>query len=565
MTHAVVPVSKRQLYWLIAGLMLALLLAALDQTIVGTALPTIVGELGGLNHYSWVATAYLLASTASTPLYGKISDLYGRRPVLLFAIVTFLIGSLAAGLSQSMTQLILFRGVQGLGAGGLLTLAFTIISDVVTPRERGRYQGFFGAVFGLSSVAGPLVGGYFAQHDWRWIFYVNLPIGIAALVLCNQVLRLVHNPRRSHKIDWLGALALVVGVACLLLGLSWGGSEYAWGSAQIIGLFVLGVVISALFIVIEARASEPILPLRLFRNRTFSLANSAGFAVGFGMFGGIIYIPLYLQIVKGASPTASGLLMLPMMAGIIITSIAAGAATARIGRYKWFPVFGIAILSVGLLLFSTLDVASPLWIAFIFMVVVGVGLGLSMQTLILGLQNSLDFKDMGAGTSTGTFFRSMGGSFGVAVMGTVLTNGLASEMRTRLPAALAQLPPDVAKGVAQRLGGGVSIAAPAVVKTLPAPVRDAIESSLVAALNPVFIIGAAVCAVGVLLALGMPDLKLRGAPAVSAMEGAAEAADITGPPELATPRPEAAKAAEESDDAVNTNNARAQGQTETLL
>jgi EmrB/QacA subfamily drug resistance transporter len=573
MTHTVATLSKRQLYWLLGGLMLAMLLAALDQTIVGTALPTIVGELGGLSHYSWVVTAYLLASTASTPLYGKISDLYGRRPVLLFAIVTFLLGSLAAGVSQNMTQLILFRGVQGLGAGGLMTLAFTIISDVVPPRERGRYQGFFGAVFGVASVAGPLVGGYFAEHDWRWIFYVNLPIGIAALVLCNQVLRLVHNPRRDHKIDWWGALTMVIGVSCLLLALSWGGNEYAWGSAQIVGLFVIGVFFAALFIFIETRASEPILPLKLFHNRTFTLANAAGFAVGFGMFGGIIYIPLYLQIVKGASPTESGLLMLPMMAGIIITSIIAGAATARIGRYKWFPVFGIAILAVGLFLFSLLGVNSPLWVAFIYMVIVGVGLGLSMQTLVLGIQNSLEFHDMGAGTSTATFFRSMGGSFGVAVMGTVLNNGLSSEIQSRLPAAIAQLPPDVAKQVAAQMGGGFSIAAPAVIAKMPAPVREAIENALIAALNPVFVIGAAVCAVGVLLALGMPDVKLRGGgPAVSAMEGAGEAMEAEVTEEPMPARSFAAVAArsdeevdDESDEEVDNDNARAQSQTETLL
>jgi EmrB/QacA subfamily drug resistance transporter len=572
--------SKRQLYWLLGGLMLAMLLAALDQTIVGTALPTIVGELGGLSHYSWVVTAYLLAATASTPLYGKISDLYGRRPVLLFAIVTFLVGSLAAGLSQDMTQLILFRGIQGLGAGGLLTLAFTIISDVVAPRERGRYQGFFGAVFGLASVAGPLVGGYFAERDWRWIFYVNLPIGIAALVLCNQVLRLVHNPRRDHRIDWLGAAAMVAGVSCLLLALSWGGNEYAWGSPTIIGLFAAGIVFSLLFIWIERRAAEPILPLKLFRSRTFSLANAAGFVVGFGMFGAIIYIPLYLQIVKGASPTESGLLMLPMMAGIIITSVIAGAATARIGRYKWFPVFGIAILSLGLLMFSFLAVTSALWVSFIYMVIVGIGLGMSMQTLILGLQNSLEIHDMGAGTSTATFFRSMGGSFGVAVLGTVLNSGLLTQIRERLPDALAQLPPEQAQRYGKQLGGAFSIAAPAVIQALPGPLRNAIEDALIAALNPVFLIAAAVCAIGVLLALAMPDLKLRGGgPAVmaTAMEGAGEAMEIDEAEEPVTVRghvavrkPEAVKRVSvaepsETEEQVDIENARAQTQTETLI
>ncbi|MBB5871347.1 EmrB/QacA subfamily drug resistance transporter [Allocatelliglobosispora scoriae] len=516
MTRPGVQLSKRQLYWLLAGLMLAMLLAALDQTIVGTALPTIVGELGGLSHYSWVVTAYLLASTASTPLYGKISDLYGRRPVLLFAIGMFLLGSLLAGLSQNMTQLIIFRGVQGLGAGGLMTLAFTIVSDVVPPRERGRYQGFFGAVFGVSSVAGPLVGGYFAEHNWRWIFYINLPLGIIALILCNQVLRHVNVPHRQHKIDWLGAAAMVAGVSCLLLALSWGGSEYAWGSPTIITLFVAGAILSALFIYIETKAVEPILPLRLFKNRTFSLSNAASFVVGFAMFGSIIYIPLYLQIVKGATPTASGLLMLPMMAGIIFTSIIVGAATAKIGRYKWFPVVGIATMAVGLFLFSHLKVTSPLWVSFIYMVVVGIGLGMSMQTLILGLQNAIDPKDLGAGTSTSTFFRSLGGSFGVAILGTVLNNNLATKLADAMPAALQQLPADIAARFKDQV---ITIASPAQIKLLPGPLRNAVETALTGSLHPVFLISSLVAAVGVLIALGIPDLKLRsGPPPVSVNE-----------------------------------------------
>src|SRR6185369_14101256 len=274
----------RQILLLMGGLMTGMLLAALDQTIVGTALPTIVGKLGGINHYSWVVTAYLLASTASTPLYGKISDLYGRRPVLLFAIITFLIGSLLAGASQDMTQLIIFRAIQGLGAGGLMTMAFTIVSDVVSPRERGRYMGIFGAVFGLSSVAGPLVGGYFAQHDWRWIFYINVPLAFLAVIVCNQVLRLVPHQRRDHKVDYLGAVLMVISVVCLLLGLSWGGSEYGWSSSTIIGLFVAFAVFAVAFLFQEGRASEPILPLRLFKKPTFTIANAATFILGFAMF-----------------------------------------------------------------------------------------------------------------------------------------------------------------------------------------------------------------------------------------------------------------------------------------
>jgi EmrB/QacA subfamily drug resistance transporter len=514
--------SHRQIMLLMSGLMAGMLLAALDQTIVGTALPTIVGKLGGIEHYSWVVTAYLLASTASTPLYGKVSDLYGRRPVFLFAIGTFLVGSLLAGLSWSMMPLIAFRGIQGLGAGGLMTLAFTIISDAVPPRDRGRYQGLFGAVFGVASVAGPLVGGYFAEHDWRWIFYVNLPIGVVALFLSNYVLRLLPHQRRQHKIDWWGALALVVGVSSILLGLSWGGKEYAWGSPTIVALFVVGVVVSAVFLVIEARATEPILPLRLFRRPTFSIANAATFILGFGMFGSIIYVPLYLQIVKGATPTASGLLMLPMMVGIIFTSVASGQLISKLGRYKWFPVAGTLVMAVGLLLFTSLGVDTSLWQTFVPMVVIGVGLGLAMQPLILAVQNALDLRDMGAGTSTATFFRSLGGSFGVAALGAIMTNRLSAELQPRIAAAAAQLPPAVRQKFGGALSGGVSINDPKAIKALPAVLRHAIEAGFVAALHPLFLVSATVTLLAVVFSLALPDRELKGG-------GPAEAAK----PELA--------------------------------
>jgi EmrB/QacA subfamily drug resistance transporter len=503
--------SHRQILLLMSGLMAGMLLAALDQTIVGTALPTIVGKLGGIEHYSWVVTAYLLASTASTPLYGKVSDLYGRRPVFLFAIGTFLVGSLLAGLSWGMGPLIAFRGIQGLGAGGLMTLAFTIISDAVPPRERGRYQGLFGAVFGLSSVAGPLVGGYFAEHDWRWIFYVNLPIGIVALFVSNHVLRLLTHHRREHKIDWWGALTLVVSVSAILLGLSWGGKEYAWSSPMIVGLFVGGVVMSAVFLYIESRATEPILPLRLFRRPTFSIANVATFILGFGMFGSIIYIPLYLQIVKGATPTASGLLLLPMMVGVIFTSIVSGQMISRLGRYKWFPVAGTLIMAVGMLLFTGLGVDTPLWRTFIPMVVIGVGLGLAMQPLILAVQNALDLSDMGAGTSTATFFRSLGGSFGVAALGAIMTNRLSTELQPRVAAAAGKLPTAVREKFAGALSGGISINDPKSIKALPELLRRAIEEGFVAALHPLFLVSAVVTLLAVVFCLALPNRELKGA------------------------------------------------------
>jgi EmrB/QacA subfamily drug resistance transporter len=517
--------THRQILLLMSGLMAGMLLAALDQTIVGTALPTIVGKLGGIEHYSWVVTAYLLASTASTPLYGKISDLYGRRPVFLFAIGTFLVGSLLAGMSQNMLSLVAFRGIQGLGAGGLMTLAFTIISDAVPPRERGRYQGLFGAVFGLSSVAGPLAGGYFAEQEfhwtlfnhamvvdgWRWIFYINLPVGVVALFLCNHVLRLLPHERRDHKIDWLGALFLVTGVSSLLLALSWGGNEYRWGSSTIIGLFILGAALSSVFLFVEASAEEPILPLRLFRRPTFSIANAAGFILGFGMFGSIIYVPLYLQIVKGATPTSSGLLMLPMMVGIIFTSIISGQLISKLGRYKWFPVVGTAVMAAGMVLFVRLGVDTPMWQTFIPMVVIGIGLGLAMQPLILAVQNALELRDMGAGTSAATFFRSLGGSFGVAALGAIMTNRLTAELQPRVAAAIGQLPVAIREKMAGAGAGAFSINDPKAIKALPGIVRRAVEEGFVAALHPLFLVSAGVTLLAVVLCVMLPDRELKGA------------------------------------------------------
>ncbi|SCL17575.1 drug resistance transporter, EmrB/QacA subfamily [Micromonospora rhizosphaerae] len=518
--HARPALHAGQIRLLMFGLMTGMLLAALDQTIVGTALPTIVGELGGINHYSWVVTAYLLASTASTPLYGKMADLYGRRPVFIFSIGTFLLGSLLAGLSQNMTQLIVTRGVQGLGAGGLMTLAFTIISDVVSPRERGRYQGLFGAVFGISSVAGPLVGGYFAETNWRWIFYINVPLAILAIVVCYHVMRLIPFERREHAIDWLGAGLLVAGVSCLLLALSWGGNRYAWSSGVIIGLFVAGAVFGVLFVLQEARVPEPILPLRLFRQATFTLANLAGFVLGLVMFGSIIFIPLYLQIVKGASPTRSGLLMLPMMAGIIFTSVLTGRAMSQIGRYKWFPVTGSVVLLAGMLLFTRLHVETSLWVAFGFMVVIGVGLGLCMQSLILAVQNAVAPRDLGAGTSSATFFRSLGGSFGVAILGAVLSSQLTGQLADRLPGAIAQLPPDQRAAVAARGGANISINDPATILALPGPVRAAIQAAFVESLHLVFLTAGLIAILAVLVTLALPNDKLRGAGPQGATGGA---------------------------------------------
>jgi EmrB/QacA subfamily drug resistance transporter len=507
--------SRRQLGLLMAGLMTGMLLAALDQTIVGTALPTIVGELGGIEHYSWVVTAYLLASTASTPLYGKISDLYGRRPVQLFALATFLVGSALAGFSQDMTQLIIFRGIQGLGAGGLMTMAFTIISDVVPARERGRYQGLFGAVFGLSSVVGPLAGGYFAEHDWRWIFYINLPLGVIAIALCAVVLKALPVHRREHKIDWWGALLLVSGVSSLLLGLSWGGTEYAWGSATIISLFVAAAVLLAGFIVVETRASEPILPLRLFRGRSFSLATGATMVLGFAMFGSIIFVPLYLQIVKGATPTESGLLTLPMTAGIMAASMGSGIVISRTGRYKRFPIMGLAIVSAAMFLFAQIGVDTPMWQTMVVMAVAGIGLGLCMQTLILAIQNDVPAKDMGVATSSATFFRSIGGTVGTAVFLSILFGVVGSRIADAFasvrtdPAFLAALQqnPEFAQSIRDG-GAGLDLNNTEFLNTLDPTLARPILNGFAESVDTVFMVGGFVMLVAFVLMWFLREVPL---------------------------------------------------------
>jgi EmrB/QacA subfamily drug resistance transporter len=386
----------------------------------------------------------LLASTISTPIYGKLGDMYGRKPVFLVAILIFLAGSMLAGLSQNMAELIGFRAVQGIGAGGLMVGAQAIIADIVPPRNRGRYMGLIGSVFALSSVAGPLLGGFLTSISWRWIFYVNVPIGIVAVVIVSTRLHL-HTPHRQHRIDYLGAALLSGGVGALILLATWGGTQYKWGSREIIGLGIVGVVLLAAFIWQERRAAEPLLPLQLFRSRIFSVANAMGFTIGMAMFGAIIFIPLFLQIVYAATPTGSGLRMIPLMAGLLVTAVLSGRAISRIGRYRPFPIAGTAVLVVGMFLLSLLGVDTPPWVASAYMVVVGVGLGLVMQVLVLAVQNDARPQDIGVATSSATFFRSMGGAFGVALFGTIFA--------TRLSDQLAGLPPRVTA----HLGSGVQL------------------------------------------------------------------------------------------------------------
>jgi EmrB/QacA subfamily drug resistance transporter len=514
------PLKGRSLTTVFAALMLGMFLAALDQTIVSTALPTIVGELGGLNHLSWVVTAYLLAATVSTPIYGKLGDMLGRKPVFLAAILIFLAGSMLAGLSQSMGQLIAFRALQGIGAGGLMVGAQAIIADIVPPRERGRYMGLIGAVFAVASVAGPLLGGFLVDNlSWRWVFYVNLPVGALAVVIVVAKLHL-HTPAIRHRIDVFGATLLTGGVGALILLTTWGGSEYSWGSPTIVGLGVLGLLFLATFVWWETRAAEPILPLTLFRSSVFSVSNAIGFTIGMAMFGAIVFIPLYLQLVYGASPTSSGLRLLPLMAGLLAAAIASGRAISRIGRYRAFPIAGTATLVVGMFLLSRLTVDTPPWVASAYMVVVGVGIGLVMQVLVLVVQNDVRPQDIGVATSTATFFRSVGGSFGVAIFGTIFAN--------RLTDQLAQLPPSVTA----RLGSGVHLS-PAQAKDLPPAVHDVFLQAFAHSLHGVFLFGMLLAVVPFVLSLFLKEVPLRTTLAPAAELAAEQATAAATPDERA--------------------------------
>jgi EmrB/QacA subfamily drug resistance transporter len=425
--------SHRQILVVLGGLMAGMFLAALDQSVLGTALPRITSELGGLDKLSWVVTAYLLTSTAATPLWGKVSDLYGRRVTFQAAILIFVGASVLAGLAASIEQLIGFRALQGVGGGGLFALALAVIGDVIPPRERGRYQGYFGVVFGSSSVLGPVLGGWFTEGPgWRWIFFINVPIGIAALVVTSLALRMPV-VRRDHRIDYLGAAVIVAAVTSLLLYTAWAGPDLGWDSGVGLGLVAAGVVLTGLFVVVESRVSEPILPLALFRDSVFSLSVAYTFITGFAMFGAMIFIPMYLQVVDGMSPTASGLAMLPMVVGIFSTSITSGQLMTRTGRYKIFPVLAAVTIAGALLLLSLLRDDTPYWQAAVAMYVMGAGLGLQMQVLVTVVQNAVERRHMGAATSAVTFFRSMGGSFGTAVFGAIITSQVAAHLAELLP------------------------------------------------------------------------------------------------------------------------------------
>jgi EmrB/QacA subfamily drug resistance transporter len=479
------------------SLLLVLLLAALDQTIVSTALPTIVGDLGGIQHLSWVVTAYLLASTISGPLYGKLGDLYGRKKLLQAAIVIFLVGSALCGASQNMSELIAFRALQGLGGGGLLVTTIAVVGDIIPPRERGRYQGFFGAVFGVSTVIGPLLGGFFVDNlSWRWIFYVNVPIGLVAFAVIGAVFH-ARPPSAQARIDYLGAAVLAGALSAIVLFTSLGGTTYGWSSPQSIALITIGVVLTVAFPFVEARAPEPILPLELFRNRAFAVTSAVGFIVGLALFGSVTYMPLYLQIVKGHSPTQSGLLLTPLMAGVLVTSIASGQLITRYGRYRPFPIAGTAIATVGLFLLSRLGVGTSAWVAGGYMLVLGLGLGMTMQVLVLAAQNAVPYRLLGVATSGSTLFRSVGGAVGVSLFGAIFANRLAHELASRLPLG-ARLP---------------AAANPAAVKRLPAVVHAPYVAAFSAALEPVFLAAGGIMLLAFLLSWLLPEIPLRAAAA----------------------------------------------------
>ncbi len=461
---------------LFVGLMLSMLLAALNQMILSTALPTMVGELNGVDQMLWVITAYILAATIVMPVYGKLGDLIGRKSLLLLATAIFMAGSIVGGLAPGMNWLIFGRAIQGLGGGGLMILSQAIIADVVPARERGKYMGFMGAVFALASVAGPLLGGWFTEGPgWRWMFWINMPLGLIAMGVVLRFLHLPYRRRKRAKLDIAGMMLLAAGTTALVLVGTWGGTEYSWGSTQILGLLALTAVSSVVFVLVERRADEPILPMSLFRERNFVLTTSGGLLIGVTMFGAIGYMPTYLQMVTGASATNAGLLMVPMMGGMLLTSIIAGQLVSKTGRYKWMPIAGAISVAAGLLLLSTIVPSTPVVLICLFLALMGIGLGLSMQILVLIVQNSFPNSVVGTATASNNFFRQIGASLGSAIVGSLFTARLAALLSDRLPAD------------GERTQGGVNSLTPELVYSLPEAVRTPIIQSYNDALTPLFL------------------------------------------------------------------------------
>ena len=504
--------DRREILVVMGALMLGLFLAALDQTIVSTALPTIVGELGGLDHLSWVVTAYLLTSTASVPLFGKISDLYGRKLVFQVAIGSFLIGSVLCGAAQDMFQLILFRGIQGIGGGGLMAMTFVIMGDLISPRERGKYAGYFTGVFAMSSVIGPLVGGFFVDSvSWRWVFYINLPTGGLAMLAAQRYLH-VNRPHEKRPVDLLGAVLLVAGVSCLLLVSVWGGQQHEWGSATIIGLGVAGTLLMALFVLQERRAEEPLVPLRLFSNPVVRTTTLLAALIGMAMFGATVFMPVYLQVVTGASATTSGLLTLPMMAGVLLGSMVSGRVISWTGRYKVWPVAGTALATVGLYVLSLMDASSGRLHQGLGMFLLGLGIGSVMPTLTLAVQNAAEQRDLGSATSLVNFTRSLGGAFGVAIFGAVMTARISSNLGGSVDPELINSPEQI-----RALGD------PELVARITTAIADAVTH--------VFLVATPLLAVSFVVAWLLKELPLRDTVGLttSLVEGAEEAGLVLQP------------------------------------
>lgn len=480
--------AKRHILLIFAGLMVTMLLASLDQTIFSTALPTIVGELNGVDHMLWVTTAYILASTIMLPVYGKLGDLIGRKGLFIGAITLFILGSIVGGMAQDMTWLIIGRAIQGLGGGGLMILSQAIIADVVPARERGKYMGIMGGVFALSSVAGPLLGGWFTESiGWRWAFWMNIPLGILAIVSAVLFLRLPKNTGGRPRLDFAGMGLLALASTGLVLLTTWGGTTYDWDSPVIISLIVGSIVAAVAFVLVERRAAEPIMPLHLFKDRNFNLTTIAGLIIGIAMFGALAYLPTYLQMVTGVNATQAGFLMIPLMAALLVSSIVSGQLVSKFGRYKWLPIVGTIVVAVALLLMSTMTPTLPVWILCSYLAVMGLGLGMSMQILILIVQNSFPISQVGTATASNNYFRQIGASLGSAIVGSLFVAKLTSLLAERLPAG------------GQAASGGSSSFTPSAVRDLPDAIREVIVGSYNDALTPVFLYMVPLVLVGAIL------------------------------------------------------------------
>jgi len=508
----ITPAEHRRILVIVGALMLGMFLATLDQTIVSTALPTIAGDLHGLNHLTWVVTSYLLTSTISTPLWGKLGDLFGRKKLFQASIVIFLVGSALSGLSQSMLELIVFRAIQGVGAGGLIVGAQAITGDVISPRQRGKYMGYFGAVFASTSVIGPLLGGVFTQDlSWRWVFYINIPIGVVALFVIASVL---HIPvkRTEHAVDYWGTALLGAGVTAIVLLTTWGGTTYAWASFPVVALAVLGVVFIIAFCVVEHYAAEPLVPLGLFRIGVFTVSSTVGFILGFIMFGAIIFIPLYLQTVHDATPTSAGLQLLPMVGGMLITFILSGRLISRWGRYKIFPIFGTGVTALGLYLLALLSPTTSLAQSSLYMFVVGFGLGAVMQILVVAVQNAVPYSQLGTATSAATFFRSIGGAFGISLFGAIFNNRLFAQLPLYLPVS-----------ALRHLSGNSISSNPAQINALPPALRHGYVQAFSHAIHDVFLIGVPFALLAFALTWLLKEVPLRNQAFVSAESGSPSA------------------------------------------